>query len=85
MRKYDKVRMTDEAIDNYGECYRNKVLVVTHVADKYMPASEFYAKGKPDGYHPGYDECMNGAPLCDLIFDGGHLDVSLYDWELETV
>ena len=77
-----KVRMTDEALDNYGEEYRDKVFVVTHVSTKYMPASQFYAGGRPPGYHPGYDEAAAGKPLYDLELDGEPFGSSLYWWEL---
>ncbi len=76
----DVVYMTPDALDNYGEQYAGKPLTITHVSTKYMPAKEFYAKGKPDGYHPGYDESMNGMALYD--FDG--LNSSLYEYEIRS-
>lgn len=78
-RKGQKAVMSKEALDNYGYEYEGIVLVITHVATKYMPAKEFYAKGMPDGYHPGYDEVASGIGLYDV--DG--FNGSLYDWELE--
>lgn len=79
----DRVQMSDDALDNYGEKYRGKTLIVTHVATKYMPATEFFAKGQPAGYHPGFDDA--GGALYDLRFpDDKPLPMSLYDWELKS-
>jgi len=76
--------MTGEALENYGARWDGVPLVVTHVATKYMPAAEFFAKGKPEGYHPGYDE--TGGKLYDLKRQdtGEELGMSLYEWELEA-
>lgn len=76
-----KVTMTDGALENYGEEYRGKVLVISHVATKYMPSEEFFAKGMPDGYHCGYDESANGKPL----YDFEDFESSLYWWEVKRV
>lgn len=78
------VTMSDNALDNYGEQWRGVQLRITHKATKYMPAAEFYAKGKPEGSHPGYDEGAGGGGLYDLenVRTGEALGFSLYDWEL---
>lgn len=76
----DHVKMTDDALENYGEKYRDEVFTITSVSTKYMPSKQFFAQGKPEGYHPGYDEGMNGQGLYDL--DG--FNSSLYDYELES-
>jgi hypothetical protein len=55
---------------------------VTSVSTKYMPASEFFANGKPDGYHPGYDSGTNSALYELETLDGTPVNSSLYDWEL---
>lgn len=77
------VVMNEDAIANYGERWRGVVLEVTHSATRHMPAKEFYSRGEPDGYHPGFDG-SSGSPLHDLrrIDTGERLDISLYDWEL---
>lgn len=75
------VRMSGDAIDNYGTDYANKPLKIISKSNKYMPAEQFYAQNMPKGYHPGYDEGMKGQYLYD--FEG--LDFSLYDWELEFI
>lgn len=72
-----RVMMSEDALENYGERYRGKVFVVESVATKYMPAAQFFASGKPEGYHPGFDDV--GSALYDL--EG--LNMSLYDWELK--
>lgn len=77
------VEMNEDALANYGEKYRDQVFYVTHVATKYMAASEFFAKGKPQGYHPGFDSASGGA-LYDLADESGKdLPMSLYGWELK--
>lgn len=87
IKKNTRVLMTDEAIENYGEEWREVVLVITHAANKYMPASQFFAQGKPEGYHPGYDEGVSPMGLYDLkrADNGQELGFSLYDWEIEKV
>lgn len=82
--KGSTVKMTPDAAENYGKKWKDVVLVITHIATKSMPAKEFYAKGKPSGYHPGYDDSMKGAPLYDLKVKstGAELDFSLYDYEV---
>ena len=83
-----KFVMSDEAIDdNYGEKWRGIVLEVTHTATKYMPAKEFYAKGMPQGYHPGYDTGVSPSKLYDLkrVDTGESLPFSLYDWEVQSI
>jgi len=79
------VIMSEEALDNYGEKYREMDLIITHRAHSYMPAKEFYAKGMPDGYHPGYDDGVKGQWLYDLKIARTKKDLpfSLYDWELD--
>jgi len=78
--KGDKVTMTEDALENYGEQYRGKSFTITHVSTKYMPAKEFYDKGNPEGFHPGYDEGVTGQGLYDLK----GLNFSLYDWEVTS-
>lgn len=79
MRVGQRVVMTEEALDNYGEEYRDQIFVIESVSFEYMPAKEFFARNKPDGYHPGYDETAGGLPLYDLI----DLNFSLYWWEVK--
>lgn len=77
------VTMTENALENYGEQWRGVSLRVTHKATAYMPASEFYDKGRPNGFHPGFDEGA-GCALYDLeIVDTNKpLAFSLYQWEI---
>lgn len=52
MKQGDTFKMTEEALDNYGEEYRDKIFTVSHVATS-----------KED--HPGYDEAADGMKLYD--------------------
>ena len=80
----DIVEMTADAIENYGEEWAGVPLEITAVATKYMPATQFFAMGRPEGYHPGYDDAVSGEGLYDLReVDGEELSFSLYDFELE--
>lgn len=78
--------MTSSALENYGEHWAGVRLVSTHKATRYMPAKDFYAKGQPEGFHPGFDEGA-GCALYDLKREdtGAPLPMSLYAWELSEV
>ena len=55
--------------DNYN-LFRNKILIVTHVA-------------KSDNDHPGYDDSLAPEYLYDLkTVSGKDINCSLYDYEL---
>ena len=41
-------------------------------------AKEFFERGRPAGFHPGFDEGAGCA-----LYDCAGIKVSLYDWELE--
>lgn len=81
LHKGDKFKLTNEAIQNYGEKFSGKIFTVSHVATKYMPASEFYQKGQPEGFHPGYDNSIPNEPL----YDAKELNFSVYHWEIIPV
>lgn len=72
MRVNQTCKMTEEAINNYGEKYQDVELIVTHVA-------------RNRDEHPGYDEGVFPQKLYDLKIKetGEDLPFSLYDWELE--
>ena len=58
--------------ENYDD-FRDKVLVVTHVA---------YSTND----HPGYDDSIKGQALVDLeTEDGEEIPCSLYEYELEII
>lgn len=80
----DIVTMSSAALENYGEKWDGVELRITHKATAYMPAKDFFSKGKPKGFHPGYDEGTGGA-LFDLEVDetGEPLNFSLYEWEIQ--
>ena len=81
------VTMSTEALENYGQEWSGVTLVITHAANKYMPAKDFFAQGKPSEYHPGYDEGVSPMGLYDLKRKdtGEDLPFSLYDWEVNPV
>ena len=66
------VRMTEDALENYGEQYRDVVLEVTVVS-------------RSEREHPGYDMGMSPMPLYDFMTeDGKDFPNSLYTYELEA-
>ncbi len=72
-RKGDEVLMTDDALENYGDQYRDVVFKIL-----------FVSKSTDD--HPGYDMGVYPMGLYDLESpDTSHFGSSLYDWELEAV
>jgi hypothetical protein len=74
----DVVRLNEDALDNYGSRWEDREFVVSDVSTRYMPSREWIARGRPRGYHPGFDD-SSGSALYDL--DG--FPGSVYDWELE--
>ncbi len=80
MKIGDKFKLSADALENYGDKYSDKEFTVSHVATKYMPAKEFFALDKPEGYHPSYDEGVKGMRL----YDAEELPFSVYDWEVEA-
>jgi hypothetical protein len=78
-----RVRVSRENDNEIYAPFRGLDLLVTHVSTRYMPAKDFFASGRPEGYHPGFDDC--GAALYDLKRATGEaIECSLYDWELES-
>lgn len=79
-----RVVMNEDALDNYGKRWQGIVFVVTDVSTKYMPSSEFFSRGRPTGYHPGFDP-EGGSALYSLKIEATNepLGNDLYDWELE--
>jgi hypothetical protein len=68
-----EVKMSDNAIENYGKEYQDVVFQITHIA-----------KNEKD--HPGYDSGLAPEWLYGLkrVDNGEDLQFSLYDWELEA-
>lgn len=82
-KRGDIVRLNSSGLENenYRE-FADTPLRITAVSTKYMPSKEFFANGKPAGYHPGFDD--TGSALYDLkTEDGRDVPFSLYDWEVE--
>lgn len=71
----DKFKLTDDAIDNYGERYRDRVFKVSHVATRYVPSN---VTPYPDGAHPGF--CRESGRA---LYDADGLNFSVYDWEIK--
>jgi hypothetical protein len=79
------VALSKEAIENdtyTDQPWYGKLLTITAVSTKYMPAQQFYAEGRPGGYHPGYDPAVPGMGLYDLKPIDSEEVGSFYDWEL---
>ena len=49
----DKITLTNEAIENYGEEYQNREFTITHIAFN-------------ENEHMGYDNSLDGMALYDL-------------------
>lgn len=74
MQKNQTCKMTDEALENYGQEWDGVELVVTHVSQSTKD-------------HPGYDMGVYPEKLYDLKRKDTdkELQFSLYDWELIPV
>lgn len=70
--------LTSEALENYGDKFAEKVFTVCHVATGYMKAEDFFARGRPDGFHPGFDGSSGSA-----LYDADGLYFSVYEWEMQ--
>lgn len=77
----ENVKMSKEALDNYGKEFVGIVLTVQSVANRYMPARQFFDLGMPNGYHPGYDEALAG--MC--LYDFEEINFPLYEWEIQKI
>ncbi|WP_131722536.1 hypothetical protein [Mycolicibacterium conceptionense] len=66
----DIIRLTDDAVENYGEKWRGQDLRVTHVAHSIDD-------------HPGYDPAAEGVALVDTEYahTGGDVPFSVYEYE----
>ena len=69
----DKVKVSqDNDNENYNS-FRDKILIITHVATSTED-------------HPGFDESIRGEALYDFKDEAGNdIHCSLYDYELEAV
>ncbi len=76
----NKVVLHQDVVENYGIQHKGVQYTVVHIAWNYMPSEEFYRKGQPNGYHPGYDTGVGG-----YLYDLDGLPFSLYDWEVIKV
>ena len=66
----DKVRVREESETENYDSFKNKVLIITHIA-----------RGIQD--YKFYDESMNGMQLMDFkTLDGKDINCSLYEYEI---
>ncbi len=72
----DKFKMSNEALDNYGEEYRDVVFTVGDRYDHYVPVAKM--QSDPTG-HPGFDPNGGG------YLYGSELNFDLYEWEMIRV
>ena len=71
-------KLSNDALENYGEQYRDQVFTVRSWANEYVPAKEYFANTRlyPHG-HPGYD----GATK-DRLYEADGINFAVYDWEI---
>jgi hypothetical protein len=78
-RKGQKVKFSEEALENYGEEYRGKVYKIIQWYDHYV-LPQFMMQDEHG--HPGFDGA--GCPPGTIyLYHLGDLNFDLYDWELE--
>jgi len=66
----DKVKVAEDNDNENYDSFRNKNLIVTHIATNVND-------------HPGYDETMNGMQLMDFTDEqGNEIPCSLYEYEI---
>jgi hypothetical protein len=75
-RKGASFKLSDDALDNYGEEYRDTVFIVNGVFTHAVPVSKM--ADDPTG-HPGFDECAGSA-----LYEADGLNFALYEWEMEA-
>jgi hypothetical protein len=76
-----KFKLTNAAIENYGEQYRNVVYTVRSWSNHYVPAKTYFANPKHHLHgHPGYD----GANKAKL-YEAEGLPFAVYQWEINEV
>jgi hypothetical protein len=68
--KGSKFYLTPDAVENYGEEYRNRVFTV---------AEWFDHRGRDQHGHPGFDEAAGSC-----LYGIEELSFSLYEWEMTT-
>ena len=69
----DRFKMSKDALDNYGEEYRDKVFTIRTRYDHYVPAAKM--ANDPTG-HPGFDRAGG------MFLYGSELNFDLYEWEM---
>lgn len=79
MRIGQKFKLTANAVENYGEEYRDRVFQVTRAYDHYAPPGS----GHPTG-HPGFDAGA-GKRLYEFkdAITGEDMEFAVYSWEMK--
>lgn len=73
----DVIRLTGDAVENYGPEFRGRDLRVVGVA---------FRQGTAVGEHPGYDESVSGQALVDTVYadTGAEVPFSVYEYEFKV-
>lgn len=87
LQKGDRFKLNEEALDNYGESYRNKIFEVEQWFDRRAPIFSSKTGGIPRHSHPGYDEEAFPQRLYEFkdLETGEDIGFAVYDWEIEPI
>jgi hypothetical protein len=77
-RRGQKVKLSPEALENYGEEYRDKVYKIEQWYDHQVSSQHYYFHADEHG-HPGYD----GDATTGKLYHLAGFPSDLYDLELE--
>ena len=84
LEKGDTFKLNDEALDNYGEEFRDQIFTVEYWADHTVHSSKYFNPTSPSYKeahgHPGYDEGVSPERLY-----GSDFKSDVYDWEITPV
>ncbi len=72
----DTVKMTADALENYGAKYADQVFTIEQWYDRYGKSGTYLSAHS----HPGYDGATG-----DCLYHLEGLNFDLYDWELRPV
>ena len=87
MKVGDRFTLTNDALENYGEQWKDVVFQVTAWANRYVPSSNYFKN--PEAYphsHPEYDEGVAPMRLYDATPQNGEAwNTSVYQCEIKPV
>jgi hypothetical protein len=78
-----RVVLTQNALDNYGELYRGVVFLVTEWYDHYVPTSRPGWENDSHG-HPGFNAGAGGVLYSIKGIKGEAAPGDVYSWELRA-